>query len=154
MGFKNNLSDAITLVGTIDPQDYTAATSTTTLLTDVINAATYRKVIFVLAVGNMGTACEATLTINKGTATATVTTSVGALTKLEAADDNKQAIYEVDHEDLGSGYDYIQGSLVLKNGGAAAIEGAVVLALADIGRFPPDPDVLPDLSSVDEIVTT
>jgi hypothetical protein len=154
MAFKKNLSDAIAIVGTIDPQDYTAATATTTLSTDIIDISSLRKVMFVVGTGQLGVACAVDFKVYKGTCTGTITTSVGAITQLTAGDDNKQAIYEVDYEDLGSTYKYIIGKLVLTNGGAGDNEGVMVLALADIGRFPPDPDILPDLASVDEIVTT
>lgn len=149
MGYTENLSQMLPIVATIDPQDYTAGTSTTTLTSDVIDMSKFRRVMFLIAVGTLGTACTVDFTVYKGTATATVTTSVGAITQLTAGDDNKQVVYEVKAESLGPTNRYVKGVLKLTNGGAADNEGAVVLALADVGRYEPSSAL--DLSTVDEI---
>lgn len=151
-GYTERMSQRLPIVATIDPQDFTAGTSTTTLSTDVIDMSKYRRVAFLIAVGTLGTACTVDFTAYKGTVTATVTTSVTAITQLTTADDNNQVWVEIEAEDLGPTNRYVKGALVLTNGGAADNEGVAVIALADVGRYGPASDG--DLATVDEIVVS
>lgn len=130
------------LVGTIDPVS-TSGTSTS----DVIDCLDVAEVVFVLSVGNIVSTGTVDLTVNSGTATGTVTTSVTAITQLTAAgtDDNKQVIVSVLTDALGAGHRYVNG--VLEQATAASVASLNIFAKQ---KYAPANEH--DLASVDEIV--
>jgi hypothetical protein len=136
-----NFSDELAVVATIDP--VAAATGTST--SDVIDLKLWGEVTFILQTGTMVTASTVDFTVNSGTASGTVTTSVTDTTQITAvAGTGKQAIVTVDDSKVSGRY--ING--VLKLGGGNSI--ASVIALAKRGRYNPAYDN--DLASVSEIV--
>lgn len=147
--YTEQMSQRMAVLGTIDPQDYAANTSTTTVTSDVIDMSVFRRVMFILSVGTLGTACTVDMTVNKGTATATVTTSHTAITQLTTADDNKQVIVEVTAEKVEPNR-YVNAVVTAANGGAGDNEGFSLVVLGGDCRH--GPAVNYDLSTVDEII--
>ena len=145
---SERLSEALAVVGAIDPQ----VLSSTTKTTDVIDASKFDSVLFIVSVGAVTSSGTIDFTVYEGTASGTVTTSVTSITALDWTDDNKQALVEIDTASLsGPNYRYIKGVLVADSATGAGTYGGVI-ALGGKPRFHPASD--DDLASVAEIVTT
>ena len=141
------MSQQNAVVATIDPDAYTAATYTT----DGVDMDVFPQCIFIVMVGDMETGSTVDFSIRRSTDNSTFVamSPAKAITQLTAAgtDDDKQVVVHVDAAELGDGYRYCQGSLVV----ADAASDAAVVAIADHSRYKPATDY--DLASVDEIVT-
>jgi len=141
------MSQQNAVVATIDPDAYTAATYTT----DGVDMDVFPQCIFIVMVGDMETGSTVDFSITRSTDNSTFVamSPAKAITQLTAAgtDDDKQVVIHVDAAELGDGYRYCQGSLVI----ADAASDAAVVAIADHSRYKPATDY--DLASVDEIVT-
>ena len=141
------MSQQNAVVATIDPDAYTAATYTT----DGVDMDVFPQCIFIVMVGDMETGSTVDFSITRSTDNSTFVamSPAKAITQLTAAgtDDDKQVVVHVDATELGDGYRYCQGSLVI----ADAASDAAVVAIADHSRYKPATDY--DLASVDEIVT-
>ena len=141
------MSQQNAVVATIDPDAYTAATYTT----DGVDMDVFPQCIFIVMVGDMETGSTVDFSITRSTDNSTFVamSPAKAITQLTAAgtDDDKQVVVHVDAAELGDGYRYCQGSLVV----ADAASDAAVVAIADHSRYKPATDY--DLASVDEIVT-
>jgi len=148
MGYTERLSEKLAVLGTIDPQAV-GGTTTTTVSSDVVDMSAFRRVMFVLSVGTLGVGSTVDLTVYKGTATGTVTSSHTAITQLTAADDDKQVIVEVTAEQVEPNR-YVKAVIVAADSGAGTIDGMSLVALG--GECRHGPAVNYDLSSVDEIV--
>ncbi len=129
------------LVATIDPTGDATGTSTS----DVIDCLDVTEVVFVLLLETVAATGTVDLTINSGTATGTVTTSVTAITQLTNADDDKQVIVSVLTDNLTAGHRYLAASLAQ---GTANSEAALV-AFAKQKYSPANEH---DLATVDEII--
>lgn len=129
------------LVATIDPTGDATGTSTS----DTIDMIDVSEVVFVLMTETVAATGTVDLTVQSGTATGTITTSVTAITQLTAADDDKQVIVSVLADALGEGHRYVNAKL---EQGTANSECAVV-AFAKQKYAPANEH---DLASVDEIV--
>ena len=143
------ISEAISIVGTVDPDAY----ATGTQLTDAIDMSVHRRVAFIVQVGALGSSATADFYVMEcATSGGTYTRLTGKnITQLTQAgtDSDKQAIVNVAAEELTSGYRYLKGSLRI---GTAASDAAVI-ALADpIYSDAVTSTAYGDLSSVDEIV--
>jgi hypothetical protein len=149
MAWCENLSEALALVAAIDP--IAPGSTTTTVTSDKIDMKDVRRVLFVISVGAIGAADTLDFTVYSGDATATITTSCGAITQLTGADDNKQVIVEVKGESLTAGHRYITGTMKMVAAGAAGLFVGSAIALADVARFEPISTIKPDLTTVDEI---
>lgn len=148
MAYTTRLSEDLALISTLDPVSQSAATVTG----DSIDMKIYRRVLFILMVGALGTNATVDMDIKGDTAsggsyTTTITgKSITQLTKA-GSDDNKQVIVEVTAEEVAAqGYRYIRPSVTV---GTAACLIALV-ALGGNNRYVPASDY--DLASVDEIV--
>jgi len=141
------MSQQNAVVATIDPDAYTAATYTT----DGVDMDVFPQCIFIVMVGDMETGSTVDFSIRRSTDNSTFVamSPAKAITQLTAAgtDDDKQVVVHVDAAELGDGYRYCLGSLVV----ADAASDAAVVAIADHSRYKPATDY--DLASVDEIVT-
>ena len=133
-------TDEYALVATIDPTGDTTGTSTS----DVIDCLDVSEVVFVLMTETVAATGTVDLTVQSGTATGTVTTSVTAITQLTASDDDKQVIVSVLTDNLGAGHRYVNAKLAQ---GTANSEVAV-LGFAKQKYAPANEH---DLASVDEI---
>ena len=144
-------SEACAVLGGIDPDAYTAATT----VTDYADMAAFERVMFIVQVGTM--AATATLdavvkqaTDSSGTGAKNLTTSK-AITQLTQAgsDSDKQVIINVLTEDLDLANDFDHVALSVTGATAASDYGVVILGF--------NPRILPasdnDIASVDEIVS-
>lgn len=143
------LSELVSVVGTVDPDAITAGTHNT----DVIDMSVHRRVMFVVAVGDLGSSATADFKVlecatSGGTYTLLTGKSITQLTQA-GTDSDKQAIVNVSSEELTAGYRYIKGSLRV----GTATSDAGVIALADtIFSDAVTTTAYGDLASVDEIV--
>jgi len=144
-------SESIAVVGTIDPDAYTAAT----YVTDYASLEKFESLMIILKVGEM----QATSTVDavvkqatdaSGTSAKNLTTSK-AITQLTAAgsDDDKQVVINVRAEDLDMANSFDHVALSVTVGTAASDLDVTVLGVNP--RYLPASDN--DLASVDEIVS-
>lgn len=144
-------SEVAAIVGTIDPDAYTAATT----VSDYADMGLFERVMIIISVGTM--ASTATLdavvkqaTDSSGTGAKNLTTSK-AITQLTQAgsDSDKQVIINVLAEDLDMANDFNHVAVSVTGGTAASDYGVVMLGFNP--RYAPASDN--DLASVDEIVS-
>lgn len=142
-------SERVAVVGTIDPDVYTAAAYTT----DVVDMQTWQRVLFIPMAGTLGTNATFDFLVKGDSASGgsfTTTVTGKEITQLTEAgtDSDKQAIIEVTAAEAeAQGFRYLRGTLTV--GTATSDAGAIVLGLDP--RFGPASDH--DLASVDEIVS-
>ena len=126
------------VVSCIDAQLMSAAGSVTG---DVIDASLYDSILFVASIGNVSSCSgDVTLTIYEGTATATVTTTVGttAHNSTSTGDNNVQLIFDLDCDNLtGPNYRYVKPRLTYAGGTGAQVS---MVALGMKPRFHPASD--------------
>ena len=143
------LSEAVAVVATIDPDNYTAGTN----LSDAIDMNDYSQILVIGCVGDM--AATATLDLKVTQATTSGGTykdvsgaAVTQLTQASPDDSNKQVLINVDQTDLDmdNGYRYVKVSMTTAT--AASDAGVTVIGLPKTL-----PGSLNDLASVAEIVT-
>lgn len=147
MSSHTHLYQRVAVVGVIDPDANTAAT----YLTAAIDMQDWRRVLFIVQVGDIATNGTVDFTV---TASATSGGSYAlvtgkSITQLTEAgtDSNKQVLLEVRADEvLTAGKRYIKGQLV--TGTAAADSG--VIAIGEPAHYGPANDN--DLTTVDEIV--
>lgn len=121
------------------------AAGTGTSTSDVIDMNEVHEVLWVISVGTVAATGTVDFTVNSGTASGTVTTSVTGITQLTANDDNKEVLVSVRSDSLTDGHRYIAG--VLARGTANSNASVVGLCRR---RYRPANEH--DLASVDEIV--
>ena len=92
---SSNLTEQLAILATIDPADAATGTSTS----DVIDMKYWGKVLWIIAGGTVASTGTIDFTVNSGTATGTVTTSVTDITQLTETDDNKQVLVEINDEE-------------------------------------------------------
>lgn len=131
------------LSATIDPN---GTGSTTTATSDVIDMRDVEEVVFILSAGTLAAGCTVDLTVNSGTASGTVTTSVTSATQLINTDDNKQVIVAVKADSLADGHRYV-------NCVATVATGVGAISVVGLTRRKYSPANEHDLASVDEIVS-
>lgn len=149
------LSEQLAIVAVIDPDD--RASSTT--LGDAIDMSVHRKVMFIVMTGAMDSTAGARtidfVVSECATSGGSYTQISGkSITQLTGANANKQAIVNVNADELTAGYRYIKGSLRVGGVTGTGSNETAVLALAGETRFS---DAVTstsygDLASVDEIV--
>lgn len=147
MSFNQKLTERLAIIGTIDP----ASLSATTHLTDVIDMQNFRRVVFILLTGALGTNATLDFEVNGDTAAnGTFATQIEGkdITQIvKATGDNIQAAVEVMAEEVAhQGLRYIRGELAV---GTAASLGAV-LVLGEFLRYSDASEH--DLESVAELV--
>jgi len=145
MPYTTRLSEQLAVVATIDPDAYSAGAQNS----DSIDMKNFRRVIFIVLAGDLGTDATLDFKVQESADGSSWSDLSGkAITQLTQAggDSNKQAIVEVAAEELSSGKRYVRGVMTI---GTAASDAGMV-ALADTARYLPASDF--DLSSVDEIV--
>lgn len=124
------MSEKLPLVATIDPD----ANATGAFSTDYVDLQSFRKAMFVVLAGVIASSGTLDFKLQE----ATSSTGAGAqditgksITQMATGDNDKQAIVNVNVEELSSGYRYVKGVMTLTAAGADA--GAV--AFAAHGRF-------------------
>jgi hypothetical protein len=133
------ISEQLAVVGVIDPDAYAA----NTYLTGAIDMSEYRKVMFIVQVGTLGTSATIDFTIQEsatsgGTYTdvggdGTATHAIAQVTQAGTDQSDTQHIIEIDASEMGAGMRYLKGELVV---GTAASDAAV-LAVAAPTRYQP-----------------
>ena len=145
--YNRGLREQLSVVSCIDPDAYTAATYNG----DVIDMQDFRRVIFILQAGDLGSSATLDYRV-EGSAVVGLTSSgtVGtAATQLTQAgtDSNKQVVIEVTVEQVAAlGYRFIRDEMIV--GTATSDCGAV--AVGQLARYSPGSEY--DLASVDEIL--
>jgi len=129
---RENLSQMVPVVGA-KIIAHASSSQSVSATTETIDMSKFGRVMFVLHYGSHGTGGSAVLTINKGTATSTITTSVQSVSIATA---NKTEIHEVPQDALGVTNRYVAGTLVHNNGSVTA-SGASVIVLADLAAYGP-----------------
>ena len=110
----------------------------------------FNKVMFIINTNTVAANSGIDFKVYEGSVSGTVTTSLKSMTRLVAADDDKQAIVEVDAEKLGDKMRYIKGVLtVLPTTGSTATATVNVIALGGECRFGPASNY--DLATVKQI---
>lgn len=148
MGYTQRWTEQNAVVANIDPDAYTAATYTS----GYVDMKNFRRVVFIVQAGTLGTNATVDFTVKGDTATGgsyTTTITGKAITQLTEAgtDSDKQAVVEVTAEEVfAQGFRYIRGALVI----GTATSDAGMIAIASEPRYFPASDY--DASSVDEIV--
>jgi hypothetical protein len=151
IGSKENLmssylSERLAIVATVDPDAYSAGTYDS----DAIDLSKFERVLFVVAVGDLGTNATVDFVVQESDAAGGSYANLAgkAITQLTQAgsDADKQALVEVKADELSEGKRYVRGRLTI---GVAACDAAI-LALAGDPRNCPVTNV--DLATVDEIV--
>jgi len=137
----HRFSEEWAIVATIDPTGDATGTSTT----DTIDMKEVHEVVFIIMTETVAATGTVDFTVNSGDATATITTSVTAITQLTASDDDKQVVVGVRADSLTSGHRYVAG--VLEQGTANSEVAVVALAKR---RYNPANEH--DLATVAEII--
>lgn len=144
-------SEAVAVLGTIDPDAYAAST----IVSDYVDMGLFESIQIVLLVGDIvstGTinAVVQQATDSSGTGAKNLTTSK-AITELTQAggDSNKQVVINVRAEDLDMANNFDFAAISVTLGTAGADFGAVIMGHNP--RYAPASDN--DLSTVDEIVS-
>lgn len=142
-------SDAVAILGNIDPDAYSASTVTT----GWVSAKGFDAFMAIIQAGDLGASATVDAKIEQatdGSGTGAKDVSGKAITQLTKAgtDDNKQAIINLRSEelDVSNGFDFIRLSMTVET--AACDAGAVLLGLTP--RYGPASDN--DVATVDEIV--
>lgn len=143
-----SIADRVAVIGTVDPDAYTAAA----YRTDEIDMQDFFEVMFIVMAGTLGSSATADFIVKGGAATNAGSHSTNvtgkSITQLTQAgtDDDKQAIVRVTAEECAAqGIRFIEGVLTI--GTATSDAGVIVLGFGGhygVRRF--------DLASVDEIV--
>jgi hypothetical protein len=139
--------ETLPIVSVLNPVSQGAATVTSTS----IDMKSYQRVMFILSTGVLGASATVDMVIKGDTASGgsyTTTITGKAITQLvKATDDNKQAVIEVNADEVAAqGFRYIRAAVTV--GTAASIISLV--ALADGIDYTPASEV--DLSSVAQLV--
>lgn len=137
------------VVATIDPISSTGLAHTS----DVIDASLYDNILFILQTGTISSSSgKVILKIYEGTATGTVTTSVGGTTKTQTStgDQSYQVLFDLDCADLtGPNYRYVK-AVATTSGSTGFLLSMVALGFKP--RWHPASDN--DLASVKVIKTS
>lgn len=143
-----NIAENVAVIGIIDPDAYTAAAYTSS----IIDMRYWREVMFIVLAGELGASATVDCLVKGSTASnmaSPVNLTGKAITQLTQAgtDSDKQAIIRVTAEEVAAqGYRYIQATLTV----ATATSDAGLIALGMHSRYQPSNEF--DLSTVDEIV--
>ncbi len=141
------LNEQLAVVATIDPDAYGTGTQNS----DYINMENFRRVLFIVQAGTLGTSGTLDFEVHEakdssGTDEQLLTgKSITQLTQA-GTDSDKQVLVEVRADELSKGYTHLRGRLIIGTAGS----DAAVLALGANARYGPASDF--DLASVDEIV--
>ncbi len=145
----SQLTERLSLIGTIDPDAYSANTYTT----DEIDMKNFKRVMFILTVGTLGSSATVDFEINGGSASnagshATLLTGKDATQLTQAGgDSDKQVIIEVSSEEVAQqGLRYIEAEMIV---GTASCDAGVVV-LGELAHYSNATDV--DLSTVAEVI--
>ena len=147
-GFNERLSEGLAVVSCIDPDAYTAAAYNG----DVIDMQKYKRVMFIVQAGALGTSATLDWVLKGDTASGgsySTTITGKSITQLTEAgtDSDKQVIVEVTAEEVAAqGFRYIRETLTV--GTATSDAGSVAVGFGM--RYSPASEF--DLASVDEIV--
>jgi len=143
--FTERLSQALAIVGTIDPASYSAQTNS-----DAVDMRLFRRCLFAVAAGAIG-ANTVAVVVKGGTDGSTFPTTLTGKTLTAGTfsgtvDNNTQALIEVDDQECAA-QDVRYIRVELTPSGAALL---AVIVLAGVARYEPASDY--DLASVAEIV--
>lgn len=128
MASISQINERLALIGTIDPDAYSADTYNS----DEINMADFKRVVFILSVGDLGSSATVDFEINGGASSnpgslATLVTGKDATQLTQAgSDSDKQVIIEVSAEEAAAqGLQYLEAEVIV--GTAACDLGLIVL---------------------------
>jgi len=128
MASISQINERLALIGTIDPDAYSANTYTS----DEIDMADFKRVVFILSVGDLGSSATVDFEINGGSSSnpgslATLVTGKDATQLTQAgSDSDKQVIIEVSAEEAAAqGLQYLEAEVIV--GTAACDLGLIVL---------------------------
>ena len=144
---KQLMSEVLPVVATIDPDAYTTGAQST----DAVDMQMFRKAMFIVQAGIIASSGTLDFKLQEGansTGTWSDITSK-SITQFTTGDNDKQAIVNIDVEELGTGKRYVKGVLTLTTAGA----DCSAIAIASRGRYTDAATSTSygDLSSVDEI---
>lgn len=146
------MSDHLAIVATIDPDAYASGTQ----LSDAIDMSVHNRIMVILQAGVIPSSGTYNLKLTESATSGGTYTQISGkgITALTAAgtDSDKQAIVNLEADELGDGMRYVKVSLRMT--GNASANDAGVLVLADESRFSTAVTTAAygDLASVDEIV--
>jgi hypothetical protein len=128
MASISQINERLALIGTIDPDAYSADTYTS----DEIDMSNFKRVVFILSVGDLGSSATVDFEINGGASSnpgslATLVTGKDATQLTQAgSDSDKQVIIEVSAEEAAAqGLQYLEAEVIV--GTAACDLGLIVL---------------------------
>ena len=128
MASISQINERLALIGTIDPDAYSADT----YQSDEIDMADFKRVVFILSVGDLGSSATVDFEINGGASSnpgslATLVTGKDATQLTQAgSDSDKQVIIEVSAEEAAAqGLQYLEAEVIV--GTAACDLGLIVL---------------------------
>lgn len=151
MALENTIpSDRLAVVGSIDPDAYTASTVTS----GWIAAANFERFMAVVMAGTLGSSATLDAKLEQasdgsGTGAKDVTGKAIAQLTQAGTDSDKQAVINLNAEELDIDNGFTHFRLSMTVGTATSDAGAIVIALDP--RYAPASDN--DAASVDEIVT-
>ena len=126
------------IVATIEAAN---AGATTTQTSDTIDMSKWGRVAFIVQSAEVAATSAAVLTVLSGSATGTITTTVGSVV-IAANQDDKQWVYEVNDTKLTQGHRYVAATLAV----TTATGYFDMIAIASLSRVGPASDG--DLASV------
>ena len=142
-------SQEFAIVATLDPDISTGKAWTT----DVIDASLYDSIVFIVQTGTVSSSTgKVSLVVYDGTATGTVSSTVGSMAKTQSStgDEDYQLIFDLDCADLTSvNHRYVKGILTVSGSTGTYFS---LVALGFKPRFHPASDG--DLASVKSIVVS
>ena len=147
-------SETASIVFELDPDAYTTSDGTSGILTsDAVDMQNFRNLMVIVQAGTFGTSASLAVVLREssssnGTFTSITGKAITALTEA-GADDDKQAVINLDDSELTYRWAQIQSTLTV---------GALDYAITGLGFKPRYTDAVittayGDLASVDEIVT-
>ena len=132
------------IIGIINPADRVGTTANGT----AIDLAKFHQAMFLLLVGNTDTTVDFKLQESASTSSGFTDILGKAVTTFTSAEDNKQAIINLDSSEMGSSKRYVRG-VITAGSGTACVVGMVALGFSP--RFRPATD--DDLASVSQVVS-
>lgn len=145
---KQRISERLAIVGTIDPDAYGTGAQNS----DIIDMKFWRRVVFIVMAGDLGSSATLDFKVQSGDSTLSDAADLTgkSITQLTQAgtDSDKQVIVEVTAEEVAEAGDrYIRGTMTI---GTASSDCGVIV-LGEPAHYTKDVTAN-DLSTVDEIV--
>ena len=139
-------SEKVAVCATVDPD----ANATGAFTTDYISMVDFQQAMFVVMAGVIAASGTLDFSINEattatGAGATTLASGTLSITQMTTADNDEQAVVNVETQDLSTGFDFVAGVMTLTTAGA----DSAVIGLGLLPRYGPGSDN--DLASVGEI---